>query len=235
MTRATGFLFGFVLMACIAPTPAQQPPATGGEKPTDVIVVFGDSITAAKQQPVEKQWPTLLEKRLREAAPQRRVQVVNAGVGGNTSREGLARLQRDVLKRRPDLVTIEFGGNDATDDPARHVELKEFEQNLQTMIENIREVNPRAVVVLTTFPVVVDQHHAHGTRHGGLDKYIEPYRESVRRMAKAQKLPLWDMDAVVRQAPDRFVLPDGVHLTADGNEAVAQAADALIRDIWKTK
>jgi len=59
--------------------------------------------------------------------------------------------------------------------------------------------------------------------YGGLDKYIEQYRESVRRMAKAQKLPLVDLDAVIRPRSEQYVLPDGVHLTAEGNEAAAKA------------
>lgn len=56
--------------------------------------------------------------------------MINSGVGGNTSREALDRIGKDVLVYRPDLVMVEFGGNDATPDPNREVSPDEFEENL---------------------------------------------------------------------------------------------------------
>jgi acyl-CoA thioesterase-1 len=219
------FVVGVSLTA-VGEEPASKP--TDG-KPTSTIVVFGDSITAAKEQPESKRWPSLLAQRLQKAAPDRRIRVVNAGVGGNTSREALARIEKDVLSHRPDVVTLEFGGNDATDDPARHVDLKEFERNMATMVAKIRKVNPQAAIVIVTFPPVIDSRHAHGAMRGGLDRYVESYRESARRFAKDRKLRLVDLDAVIRPRAEQNVLADGVHLTVEGNEAAAQAVDRVVR------
>ena len=120
------------------------------------IVAFGDSITQAKEVAPEKRWPELLRAALQARMPGRGFAVVNAGVGGNTSREGLARIERDVLAHRPDWVLVEFGGNDATHDPARHVPPDEFAANM------------------------------------------------------------------ARDGAARYIRPDGVHLTEEGNAAVAE-------------
>lgn len=69
------------------------------------IICFGDSLTAGRGAAAGEDYPSAL----RRMAPR---PVVNAGVSGQTSAEGLARLERDVLSKRPYMVIIEFGGND---------------------------------------------------------------------------------------------------------------------------
>ena len=80
---------------------------------TVTIVAFGDSITEASHQPPENRWPEVLRLLLRERSPGTDITVINAGVGGNTSREGMARIEQDVLRHNPHFVLAEFG-NDAT-------------------------------------------------------------------------------------------------------------------------
>jgi lysophospholipase L1-like esterase len=58
-------------------------------------------------------YPARLEAALRAAWPGRLVEVSNAGRSGETSAEMLARLERDVLARRPQLVVWQAGGNEA--------------------------------------------------------------------------------------------------------------------------
>ncbi len=69
------------------------------------IIAFGDSITHGTGAGPGEDYPTLLGRALG-------VQVTNAGVPGETSTDGLARIEQDVLAHRPKLVLIEFGGND---------------------------------------------------------------------------------------------------------------------------
>jgi lysophospholipase L1-like esterase len=194
------------------------------------IVAFGDSITLANEQPAEKRWPLLLEASLRAQLAPRSVRVVNAGVGGNTSREGLARIETDVIRHQPDIVAVEFGGNDTTVDQARHVTLGEYRANLEAIRRRLTSEG-RTRVVLVTFPPLVDAWHAWGNHefyrpHGGLDRFVERYRTVTRTFARDYACPLADIDAVLRQAMARdgnghHILPDGVHLTAAGNAVVA--------------
>src|SRR5262249_59035860 len=74
-----------------------------------VIVALGDSLTAGLGVAPDEAWPTLLEARLQQEGFQYRV--VNAGVSGDTSAGGLARLDW-VLRNNPEIVIVALGAND---------------------------------------------------------------------------------------------------------------------------
>jgi lysophospholipase L1-like esterase len=195
------------------------------------IVAFGDSITGATRQKPEERWPEIVRRTLQGRFTQIEIRMVNAGAGGNTSREGLARIEKDVLRHAPHFVLFEFG-NDGTVDPARHVSLAEFRENMGRIITRVsEEAGGRAIPM--TFPPIIDRWHVRG-RHpfysqtGGLDRYVELYREATRQLARARKCPLVDIDSALRnemaqRGPESCILPDGVHLTTHGNECVALA------------
>ncbi len=194
------------------------------------IVGFGDSITQAREVPEEKNWLNLLAGMLKERFGQTEWKMINAGVGGNTSREGLVRMEQDVLRHQPDVVLIEFGGNDATMEEARHVPLEEYEKNLQVMLGKARGISAKAMLVMFP-PVINDLHiwgkHEYYAQWGGVDECIECYRRITRRFAEREKLPLADIDAALREAcrkegREKFILSCGVHLTEAGNRVVAE-------------
>ena len=206
------------------------------------LVVFGDSITQAVEQKPDDRWPEILGRALAERFTTADIRVVNAGVGGNTSREGLARIERDVLRHRPRWVTFEFG-NDATHEPDRHVSPEEFEENLDRIIQRVSD-EAGGLAIPMTFPPIVDAWHASRHQpfynaHGGMDRYQDLYREATRRVAHAHGLPLVDLDRMLRKemgerGPASCILPDGVHLTVHGNACVARAVrDVLSPEIEK--
>jgi lysophospholipase L1-like esterase len=99
----------------------------GAKQPGTIrIVCLGDSVTFGFRVPVvwpdkpteyDPEWlpfPMLLEKQLRAANPERKIEVVTMAVPGYTSHQGLAWLQRDLDKLRPDLLIVSFGWNDAS-------------------------------------------------------------------------------------------------------------------------
>ncbi len=201
-------------------------------------VLFGDSITQAGECEEQSRWPVLLRQRLAQRHPKREFALVNAGVGGNTSREGLARIERDVLAHHPDVVTVEFGGNDATPERDRHVDLEEFKKNIEAICRQTRASG--AVPVLLTFTPIIDAWHCFAgdsqfSEKGGPDAYIEDYREATRALARNLGCDLADIDRALRQAMEKegqseFIMPDGVHLTPRGNELVA---GELFGIFWK--
>lgn len=198
------------------------------------IVAFGDSITQAAQQPCEHRWPEIVRRGLQAQFPALMITMVNAGVGGNTSREGLLRMEQDVLSHRPHVVTVEFG-NDATPDPARHVSFDEFTANLER-IRTALWAHGCGQLVLLTFPPIIDAwHHAYEhefyRQNGGQDVYQEHYRTRTRDFAHTHGCPLVDVAAAFRAAmrangPDPYILKDGIHLSRRGNELVA----SLVQD-----
>ena len=90
------------------------------------IVCLGDSVTFGFRVPVvwpnkpteydpeALPYPMLLEKHLRAANPQRKIEVITMAVPGYTSHQGLAWLRREIKKLNPDLLIVSFGWNDAS-------------------------------------------------------------------------------------------------------------------------
>jgi len=121
--RLLALICGMLLTAAgPAPSPAAHVPQ---------IVAFGDSITAGFGLPPEAALPVRLEAKLHDQGIA--AKVVNAGVSGDTTAGGVARLDW-VLADKPDLVILELGANDAL----RGIDPKTVRANLETMIEKIQ-------------------------------------------------------------------------------------------------
>ncbi|HUT16426.1 MAG TPA: SGNH/GDSL hydrolase family protein [Anaerolineae bacterium] len=76
------------------------------------IVCFGDSITFGEDLPYAQTYPAMLARLLEQKSADPDVVVINSGIRGHTSVQGLARLERDVLWYKPHVVLIAFGIND---------------------------------------------------------------------------------------------------------------------------
>lgn len=81
-------------LAAQATTKSEQKPFT--------IVAFGDSITALRGN--LRVYPALIEEEL--TARGRKIRVVNAGIGGNTTEQAKSRFEKDVLAHEPDVVVV---------------------------------------------------------------------------------------------------------------------------------
>jgi len=119
-----------------------------------VIVTFGASATEARG--VKADFSNLLACEL--SFDGKDIKVINAGIGGNTTRMGKKRLESDVLAAQPDVVVMMFGINDAAVDvwetpPATtsRVSLEEYRENLTAMIQALKQRGTR-VVLMTTNP-----------------------------------------------------------------------------------
>jgi acyl-CoA thioesterase-1 len=116
-----------------APHPARVP-ATLEKKASPTvsnlprIVILGDSLTAGLGLPVEQSYPSLLQQRLKSEGLS--YQIVNAGVSGDTSAGGLARLEW-ALDGDVRVLVVALGGNDAL----RGLSAEQLQQNLATIIE----------------------------------------------------------------------------------------------------
>lgn len=120
----------------------------------DRIVFAGDSVTdMGSQNPVGeglfdntgRSYVRVIENMLSVWYPERKIRVTNSGISGNTSRDLLARFDRDVVDLKPDWVSICIGINDVWrqfDCPAMpdtHVLPDEYERNLETMILKVKD------------------------------------------------------------------------------------------------
>lgn len=131
----------------------------------DRIVFAGDSVTdMGSAQPVGEglfdnlghSYVRVIENLLAVCYPHTHVRVTNSGISGNTSRDLLARFERDVVSLNPDWVSICIGINDVWrqfDSPAMPdtwVLPDEYEQNLETMIGMV-EGKVKGIFLLTPY------------------------------------------------------------------------------------
>ncbi|GGI71133.1 GDSL-type esterase/lipase family protein [Shewanella gelidii] len=105
-----------LLIGCSEPSlPKLTAPAT--------ILAFGDSLTAGVGASTGKDYPSVL-------AQMSGLEVINAGVSGETTAEGLRRFESQLVESKPQLVILLEGGNDIL----RNHDLKQTEHNLSKMI-----------------------------------------------------------------------------------------------------
>ncbi len=131
----------------------------------DRIVFAGDSVTdMSRSQPVGeglfenvgRSYVRIVENMLTAVYPERNIRISNLGCSGNTSRDLLARFQRDVVDLNPDWVSICIGINDVWrqfDSPAipdGHVLPDEYERNLEEMIVRIKD-RVKGVFILSPY------------------------------------------------------------------------------------
>lgn len=179
------------------------------------VVCFGDSVTGVYYHTGGRRaYSHLVELGLRQAFPGSPVTVINAGVSGNSTREGLARIQKDVLDQRPRLVTVMFGLNDMV-----RVPIAEFDANLRKIVAHCREGNVE--VMLCTPNAVID------TDSRPRAKLVE-YCETIRRVAREEHVALCDTYAALESLRERqprawrLLMSDEIHPNMDGHKRMAE-------------
>jgi len=210
------------------------------------IVCFGDSVTQGTPHvPIEDTFPALLERRIDLSCDDRglEVKVVNSGVGGENTAEGLARFEDAVEAHEPDIVTIEFGLNDIRPEPGKLVEPLQFAENLKRIIDRCWDLDAESIL-MTPNPIIDKMHRSWGTDryadYGGCNGAVAAYAEVVANVAMEKQTILCDVFstfyeiAVERQfngecsgyedltcISDLISSADGVHPTVSGQRVIA--------------
>ena len=165
------------------------------------------------------------------------VRVVNRGVGGATTRDGLARFAKDVEQVKPDHLIIYFGINDSANS-GKLVPLEEFGRNLQTMIDRARAVGTESIVLVTMNPIIAEYwrlRHPKHPRREDIDAHMAAYDRVIRKVAEKNALPVADLRKLVEErggattAKQSLVRneansksQDGVHLREEGYRLMAE-------------
>jgi acyl-CoA thioesterase-1 len=187
----------------LPPSGARNKPAPA--KPADnrpVIVAFGDSLSAGFGADPGKSYPDFLQKELDRRG--KRYRVVNAGVSGETTTDGLERVGT-VTALKPAIVILEFGGNDGL----RGLPVSTTRANLAQMIVASQAVGAKVVLAGMTLP----------PNYGA--EYIRSFEAVYKDLSREYRLPL--IPFLLRGVgghPD-LMQRDGIHPTAEGNRIVA--------------
>ena len=179
------------------------------------VVCFGDSVTGVYYHTGSRRaYTAMLGLALQAAVPGVRIQAINAGISGHTTANGLARIDKDVLAHKPDIVTVMFGLNDMTG-----VSLADYRKNLVTIVEKCRTIG--AEVVLATPNNVID------TPRRPTGRLVE-YCDVVRSVSRELKVPVCDcyrgFDAMRHRDRDdwRLLMSDQIHPNMDGHRRIAR-------------
>lgn len=191
-----------------AAAPPTAPPAAADPRPA--IVCFGDSITAGFGLDAGQSFPDLLQKDLDSS--NLRYRVVNLGVSGDTTQDGLARIQM-ALSEKPAVVLLELGGNDGL----RGIPLSITRSNLAQMIETFQTAGARVVLAGMTLP----------PNYGAA--FIRKFEALYKDLASQYKLVLIPFLLEGVGAHDELMQRDGIHPNAAG----ARIVEALVMKTLK--
>ena len=192
--------------------PVAAPPSSAAVADTrPVIVCFGDSITAGLGVDPEVNYPADLQHELDARGFHYRV--ANMGVSGETTKDGLVRVAQ-VLARKPELVIVEFGGNDGL----RGLPVEESQKNLLAIVTALWQSGAKVLLVAITLP-----------QQYGPD-YISRFEAIYPAVAKQAHVPLLGFAEFSKGllSDSSNVQDDGIHPTASGDAIIARnMADTL--------
>jgi len=220
-----GLLAWPALLFALAPGArgAEEDPArkTVELKKGDKVIFFGDSLTALavkdRNVPEGKGYVPLV----REALKDRGIDVDAVATGGHKVTDLLKRVDRDVIAKKPTVVVIQIGVNDA----GAGVTPEQFKGQLEELIDRLQKGGAQVIQCTCTC-----RREGYNPRDA-LDKKLDALADAARAIAREKKLPLVDlrqafMDYWKKNNPDNkpkgFLTYDGNHWTEAGHKYVAE-------------
>jgi lysophospholipase L1-like esterase len=185
----------YLLAAC--DRPPQLPRLNDG----DTIVAFGDSLTHGTGTSLEQAYPAVLSSLIQRT-------VVNAGVPGETTSEGLERLPDILEEHQPKLVLLCLGGNDML----RRQNNGQTESNLRAMIQSIRAKGANVVLIGVPEP-----------------KLFSGPPELYEKLADEFGLP-YEGEIFNDVLKDNSLKSDPIHANAAGYKVVAERLAELLKE-----
>ena len=202
-------------IACAGPssqeTTAPPSPIPSPQSNNPRVLFLGDSLSAGYGLAEADAFPAVAQAFLRNSGTV--IEVVNAGVSGDTSAGGLARLDW-VLGQKVDVLVVELGGNDAL----RGQSIEHTESNLRQIVRRARETGARVLLLGMDIP----------TNYG--PDYTTAFAEMYRKIADDEGATL--APGFIREVgmDPSLMQPDGIHPTAEGHRHLAKILVPYLED-----
>lgn len=174
-----------------------------------VIVCFGDSLTAGYGVDPGLSYPANLQRTL--DAKGYKYRVVNMGVSGETTKDGLSRVAH-IVSLKPEIVVVEFGGNDGL----RGLPIGDTQRNLDAIVDALKKSGTRVAMAGITLPP------DYGPDYVGRFNGMYP---AIAKKYGVALLPYIYKDVYGLKG---YIQDDGIHATAIGNRQVAKNIEGLI-------
>ncbi len=175
---------------------------TAEPKLENTLVCFGDSLTKGTGSENGETYPYFLQKLTN-------LTVVNAGVHGDTSQQGLDRID-DIFQFKPFMVLVEFGANDFF----KKIPIETTKQNIEKIIDKIQATGAVAVILCTE------------------DNQLPELHKALVEIAKDKRAPL--IPGILNEIwPDRALFADQLHPNSQGYKLVAEKVYEGIKPLLK--
>ena len=220
-------LFAIVLAGCgnrgssppesNAPSAERKAPSVPAPQKPDnrkVLAAFGDSLTAGFGAEPGHSYPDYLQKLIDAKGYQWRV--INFGVSGETSSDGLVRVG-EVVDAKPAVVVLELGANDGL----RGIPVDRMRENLDQIITTLQRSGAKVVLAGMTLPPNYGREYIGG--------FETAYRD-LGRQHKLTMIPFLLQDVAGNRA---LMQGDGLHPTATGNARVAENVFRVIEPLLR--
>lgn len=191
-------------------TAAPKPAAPVAAGPT--VVFLGDSLTAGLGLGEEAAYPALVGRRLAERG--RPVRIVNAGVSGDTSAGGLARVDW-LLSLEPEILVLALGANDGL----RGQPVASIEANLREIVRRARAAGVQVVLAGMKMP----------PNYG--PEYTRDFEALYARLARELDLPFLPFLLEGVAADPKLNQEDGIHPTAEGQRRIAELVAEVLQPL----
>ncbi|SET37637.1 Lysophospholipase L1 [Salinibacillus kushneri] len=168
------------------------------------LVCFGDSITARKEGCSKPMLTTKLSSELEN------FDIINAGVSGDNTCDALTRIEKDVIKFNPDLVTVLFGANDAA--IHKMFDIYTYKTNLYKITHLVK---PQKIIFITPSPV--DENSQFARTNDTLSKYALVVKQ-VANDTGSQYIDLFNEMISLENYPKilKGLRDDGLHFGEEG-------------------
>lgn len=195
------------------PTPSEAPAMTT-KAPT--IVMLGDSLTAGYQLNEDEALPAVVERVL--AARGVKAHLVNAGVSGDTTADGLNRYDWSVTGANADLLVVALGANDFL----LGLPPEQPKKNLAAILDRVKADNLPAALIGVALPDT------------DLDPRDAAYAAIYPDLAKQYGVPYQPNFMAPVAGRSDLLMGDGLHPTAKGVEAMAEGVADFLAPVIAT-
>jgi lysophospholipase L1-like esterase len=221
------FASGAVVLGNLDAVAQESDPAsmTVTLKKGDVILFFGDSLTelAGREAPKEhvtKGYVRIVREKLAETHKDKDLTVEWVATGGHTVPDLLKRVDKDVIAKKPSIVFIQIGCNDA-----RRIPKETFREGLEELIDKLQAAGIQ--VIQCSLTSVGEKHD--GTNND--DPKLDEFAQIEREVAKKKGVPLNDLRKAfvdywkkhnTDNKPNGLLTYDGNHFNQTGHDFVAE-------------
>ena len=182
---------------------------TGSPADDRVLLILGDSLSAAYGMERSESWPSLLQDRLKENGHHYRV--FNSSIVGDTTESAVTRLPRLLEELHPVIVLIELGGNDGL----RGLPLEVTRANLQAMIDQSQAAGARVVLAGIQLPPNYGKTYTEG---------FSAMYPALAESSQTEIIPFL-LDGIALDP--ELMMGDGIHPTA-------AAQPLVLENVWRT-